>query len=76
MEAIKDTYNRCTEWQNNIRYWTDLVMTLNHKAWYWYKKNNKISELYTNLFQLADELVFTNDKFTKDEVQYYLRITD
>ena len=73
--AIRDTYNRAfKEWQTDYKYLTELVMVLNHKIWYWYTRDETISQLYDNLWGQADNWAINNLK--GEELSYFLTVTD
>ncbi len=76
VKAIKDTYKRAfEEWKDDYRYLTDLVIVLNHKCWQHYENGNeKISQLYSDLYYEADEYALDNLK--GDEATYYFKKTD
>ena len=75
-KAVKDTYNRAFgEWKNDYRYLTELVMVLNHRCWLWYeKKNEKLSELYGDLFYKAQGWAY--DHLKGEELNFFLEVTD
>ena len=77
VSAIRDTYKRAfTEWKNDYRYLTDLVMGLNHKIWEWYgvAKGHPYVRVYDELWKQADDYAVSNLK--GEELNYYFRITD
>lgn len=75
ISAVKDTFNRAfNEWKDDYRYLTDLVMVLNHKIWEWYEKDEKLADLYNELWEKADEYALDNLK--GDELTYFIRTTD
>lgn len=85
--AIKDTYERAIDtFKKNIEYMTALAIVLNHKSWYWYdKKDDKMSELYANLYHKIDQFILDGEEdgddykyknFTSEEITYYVRATD
>lgn len=74
LEAIQDTYNRALEWKSNTEYITALVITLNHKIWYWYEKNNEFAALYDKLWRELDEWCLDNLK--GKDLEYYIQTTD
>lgn len=74
-DAIQDTYNRAfREWKSDYRYLTDLVITLNHKIWQWYEKDEERARLYNDLWAKTDE--YACDNLKGDELSYYYRVTD
>ena len=75
INAIKDTYNRAFKyWKDDYRYLTDLVITLNHKIWEWYEKDEEIARVYNDLWEKADNYACTHLK--GDELSYFYRVTD
>lgn len=73
--AVKDTYRRSFKgWRSNYIYLTEFVMVLNWKCWYWYGKNNALSEVYKELFYEADE--WAQDNLKDNELTYYYKTTD
>lgn len=74
-QAIKDTYKRAFEsWQDNIEYITELAMALNWKCHRWYGRNERLSNLYCDLWETLDNWIFENK--TGDDLSYYIRTTD
>lgn len=75
IEAIKDTYIRAfTEWKNNYKYLTELILVLNHKIWQYYKTRTDIAELYNTLWEKTAQYAMENLK--GNELNYYFRVTD
>ena len=72
--AIKDTYKRALDWKCDVKYFTELVMVLNWKCWYWVNKNNAYCELYSDLFYKARNIALKT--FKGDDLKYFLRTTD
>lgn len=73
--AIKDTYKRAfNEWKTNYKYLTELVITLNHKIWQWYDKNENVAVVYNDLWEKADEYAVNNLK--GEELSYFYQMTD
>lgn len=75
VNAIKETYKRAfTEWKDNYKYLTELVMVLNWRSWICWKHNDEYMELYSDLYYEADEYACTNLK--GEELNYYFITTD
>lgn len=74
LAAIQDTYNRAMEWKTNTEYITALVITLNHKIWFWYEKNDDYARLYNKLWTELDEWCLDNLK--GKDLEYYIQTTD
>ena len=53
---------------------TELVMVLNWKIAEHYRKNDKLAEMYDELWHKADEWMY--DHFDGDDLQYFMRTTD
>lgn len=75
VNAVKDTFNRAfKEWKSDARYLTELVMVLNHRCWFWYGKNNALSEIYSDLFYKAQGWAY--DHLKGEELAFFLEVTD
>lgn len=75
ISAIKDTYKRAfEEWKWDYKYLTELVMVLNWKIWYWYKKDEKLAKCYNDLWMECDEYAYNNLK--GEEFDYFVKTTD
>lgn len=73
--AIKDTYKRAfEEWKWDYKYLTELVMVLNRKIWYWYKKDERIAKCYNDLWRECDEYAYDNLK--GEELDYFIKTLD
>jgi len=75
INAIKDTFQRAFEgWKYDVKYLTELVMVLNHKIWYWYKKDEAKAKVYDELWREAD--VWCSENLTGEDADYYFQTTD
>ena len=73
--AILDTYKRGLEYaKTDYKVLTELVMVLNWKIWEHYENNNKLAEIYNDLWRKADNYAMNNLK--GDELKYFFRTTD
>ena len=56
--AIKDTYKRASRgWLSDYKYFTELIMSLNHLCWFWHANNElELSQLYGDLYYDAVEM--------------------
>lgn len=73
--AIRDTYKRAfSEWKDNVQYFASLVMTLNHKIWMWYEKDEKIARVYDELWKKAHN--FGSGHFKGEDAKYYFTFLD
>lgn len=73
--AVTDTYRQAfTEWRHDYRYLTDLVMTLNHKIFQWYEKDEDLARLYNTLWEEASS--WAEENLTGEALSYYYRLTD
>lgn len=72
--AIRETYRMVKkEWSGDYKYWTELVLVLNHKIWDWYEKDDNIARTYNDLWKDADALT---EDWEGEKLAYYLRTTD
>lgn len=75
LKAVQDTFERAfKEWRSDYRYLTELVMTLNHKCWAWYDKDDDLARLYNDLFFEAD--AWACDNLEGEELSFFYRVTD
>ena len=75
ISAIKDTYKRAfEEWKWDYKYLTELVMVLNWKIWYWYKKDKRLAKCYNDLWMECDEYAYDNLK--GEELDYFIKTLD
>ena len=74
--SVRDTYNNVVKsWFNDKVYFTEFVMSLNWKIWEQNARgNDELARVYDELWKKADALVM--DKWTSENLQYYLQTTD
>lgn len=73
--SVRALYNRVMkEWARDYKMLTELVMVLNWKIWQHYEKNEKLADLYDELYESAREYAETH--LEGDELQYYYETTD
>ena len=74
-DAVSDTFKRVfTEWHSDYKMFTELVLVLNHKIWYWHEKNFKLAKLYNLLWERMD--LWAQENLKGNELDYYYRTTD
>ena len=73
---VKDPTNKTLfeEWKENYIYLTELVLVLNWKIWQHYDKNNKLAEIYDELWMKAD--MYACENLHGDELTYFFDIID
>lgn len=75
LNAIQETYDRATqEWRDNVEYFTELVLVLNHKIWEHYKTKKDMAALYDRLWKEAD--AWACDNYHDEAAEYYYNVTD
>lgn len=76
LEAIQDTFDRAfTEWKNDHKYLTELVIMTNWKLWEHYRKGNETyARLYDKLWRQCD--AYACDTLKGKELEYFLKWTD
>lgn len=74
-DGVRDTYRRVVqEWRNNYRYYTEFVLSLNHKIWEHYKTNEPLARVYDELWREADK--WAGENLTGEALNYYYETTD
>ena len=73
-QAVRDTFNRCKHWISDVKYWTELVLVLNHKIWILNDKNVGLAKVYDELWRTAATMA--EEKFTGEDLDYYFRTID
>ena len=76
LSAVKDTYKRGLETAKSMGYkWlTEFVMVLNWKIFEHYGKREQHANLYNDLCEQAQQIVF--ETLTGEELSYYYSTTD
>lgn len=75
IKAIKDTFRRAfAHWKTNYVFLTELVIVLNYKLWSWYEKNNEVSKVYNDLWEIAD--AYAMDNLKGKELDFFIKTTD
>ena len=73
--AVRDTYKRAfKEWKDNYIYLTELVIALNWGIWRNYETNQKLAEVYNELWEEADG--YACDNLRGDELSFFYEVTD
>jgi predicted DNA-binding protein YlxM (UPF0122 family) len=76
-DAIQDTYNRvCEHWIEDYKMFTEFVLSLNHKTWMWYNVDDKLCELYRNLYYEAEDKFYAHYENDAKAQNYYFKMTD
>ncbi len=73
--AIEETFDRTfEEWKGDHKALTELVMALNWKVWILFERGSKLAEVYSRLWNKADNYAVSHLK--GEELQYFYRTTD
>ena len=76
-DAIKDTFNRvCKEWVEDYKFFTEFVISLNHKCWMWYGTDDNLSRLYRDLYYEARDKFYDKYEDDEDACRYFFEMTD
>lgn len=74
---IEDTYKRALEYaKTDYKYFTELVLVLNHKIWEWYNKDASRGILYDRLWKEAEASFFKLYEDNEEAMKYYFEVTD
>lgn len=65
-----------TEYKNDYRVRTELVLVLNHKIWEWHQKDNMMGIVYDTLWKIAVDEFFKDFENNEEAISYYVRVTD
>ena len=75
--VIEDTFERALDYAKlDYKYFTELVMILNHKIWQWYRSCDELGRLYDALWRKAEDLFFKMYEGNEEAVSYYYRVTN
>lgn len=74
-DGIKEHYDQVfSEWKDNFKFLTELVLVLNWKIFQWYQIDDAIGLTYDELWKKTDAYALENLK--GDELHYYLSVLD
>ena len=74
LDAVRDTYKKAVkDWAHNYKYFTEIVLVLNHKIWEHYQNNEPLARLYDELWREADGIAA---EWTGEAAEYYFNVTD
>lgn len=75
--GIRDTYKRVKqEWIEDPAAWGEVVCALNWRIWDLYKTNDKLAEVYQELWREANDLGWTTYENDKAKSDIYFRKID
>ena len=74
-KGVRDTYNQVVKsWLTNVEYFTEFVCCLNLKIWEHFKKDDVLSDVYSELYFKANDLAYSTYK--GKDLNYYFYMTD
>ena len=74
-DGIREHYDLVfSQWKDNLKYLTELVLVLNLKIFSWYKVDDSIGLTYDELWKKAD--AYALDTLKGDDLHYYLSTLD
>lgn len=75
--SVKETYeNVVSSWLDNYEFFTEFVLALNWKSWYWYTRDDKLSQLYARLCNKATDAFYAHYKENKKACDHFYEMTD
>ena len=75
--AIKDTCKDIKEtWLDDVKYYTEFILVLNHKIWHYYGKNEALAKLYNELWCKYDQIGVETYENDSEKSSYYYRTLD
>lgn len=75
--SVKETYKNVVEnWLDNYEFFSEFVLSLNWKSWYWCQKDDSLSRLYADLYEKATDAFY--NRYGKDQkaCDYFYEMTD
>ena len=67
----------CEKYLSNYKYYTELVLCLNWKAWEWDARGDvDYTNLYSELYYMADERFWANYEHDEEAIDYYFKVID
>ena len=74
-DAVKEHYDLVfSQWKDNIKFLTELVLVLNLKLFIWFKVDDDLGKMYEDLYVDADAYALSS--FEGDDLHYYLSTLD
>lgn len=74
-DAVKEHYDLVfSQWKDNIKFLTELVLVLNIKIFIWYGVDDTIGKMYDQLWKETDSYALNTLK--SDDLHYYLHTLD
>lgn len=74
-KSVKQTYNEVVKsWLNNVEYFTEFVICLNHKIWQHYENNEPLARVYNSLWEKAQSLA--EKTYKGEDLTYYYEMID
>ena len=76
-KAVNETYRDVVgSWIGDYKYFSEFVLALNWKCWYWYDRDNNLSRLYSDLFYKAKDKFYSHYKDNQEACDYFFELTD
>lgn len=74
-DAVKKHYDLVfSQWKDNIKFLTELVLVLNLKLFIWFKVDDDLGKMYDQLWKETDG--YAIDTLKGDDLHYYLHTLD
>ena len=74
-DAVKEHHDLVfSQWKDNIKYLSELVLVLNLKLFIWFKVDDELGRLYEELWMKTDQ--YALDTLSGDDLHYYLHTLD
>ena len=74
-DGIREHYDLVfSQWKDNIKFLTELVLVLNLKLFIWFKVDDDLGKMYEDLYVDADAYALSS--FEGDDLHYYLHTLD
>lgn len=65
-----------TDFAEDYKVWTELILVLNHKIWQWYSVNPTLGIMYDTMWKCLEADFYDTFEGNDEAISYYYRVTD
>ena len=76
-DSVKETYqNLVKNWLDDYEFFSEFVLALNWKSWYWDGRDNNLSSLYVDLYYKATDEFYKRYGKDRKACDYFFDLTN